>query len=68
MHAKRIMTREEARNDLDRKGISVRRWALENGFNPITVHLVLNGKRQCRIGVTHNIGVTLGIKDGEIVG
>ncbi len=67
MHAKKIVTREAVLNDFQRKGISVRRWALEHGFNPITVHMVLNGKRQCRIGVGHKIGVTLGIKEGEII-
>ena len=68
MHAKKIMTREEVQNDFYRKGVSIRNWSIENGFNPVTVYLVLSGKRQCRIGVGHKIGVTLGIKDGEIVG
>ena len=67
MHAKKIMTREQVREDFERKGISVRGWAIENGFNPLTVYQILNGKRQCRIGVGHKIGVTLGIKDGEII-
>jgi gp16 family phage-associated protein len=60
------MTPEEAKELLSRKGISTRAWALEHGFTPSLVHMVLTGARQTRIGQSHNVAVMLGIKEGEL--
>lgn len=60
-------TPEQARAELQRKGISVTQWAVANGFSPNLVFEVLSGRRTPTRGQTHNIAVTLGIKAGEIV-
>lgn len=59
--------REQAEENLSRMGLSVRGWALRNGFSPQLVRDVITGKRSCRFGKSHNVAVLLGIKDGEIV-
>lgn len=58
---------KQAMETLNRLGLSVRGWALKNGFSPQLVRDVINGKRSCRFGKSHNAAVKLGIKDGEIV-
>ena len=63
---KSIRTREEAKEDLIRKGISISAWAKEHGFNRTLVHSVLDGARPCRFGQSHKVAVLLGIKEGEI--
>jgi gp16 family phage-associated protein len=67
MTQKRLLTREEARNAMIRKGISITRWALEHGVTVSQVRDVLRKERPCRIGHSHKVAVLLGIKDGEIV-
>lgn len=59
-------TPQEARADLSRKGISISQWAASNGFSGPLVFEVLNGKRKCIRGQSHNIAVALGLKEGEI--
>ncbi len=61
-----IKTREQVIEEFSRKGISVSKWAKQNGFSPSTVASILQGKRQARIGTSHNIAVKLGIKEGVI--
>lgn len=67
MKSQKTLTLQEARDELLRKGLSVRRWAIKHGYNPNTARNILNGKLNYRIGKSHNIAVALGIKDGEIV-
>lgn len=62
-----LRTPEQARAELQRKGVSITKWAVANGFSPNLVFEVLSGRRQPTRGQTHNIAVRLGIKDGEIV-
>lgn len=61
-----IRTPEQARAELQRKGITVSEWAAANGFNVQLVFAVLRGERQCIRGQSHRIAVSLGLKDGEI--
>lgn len=63
---KSVRTREEAKADLIRKGISISTWAKEHGFNRTLVHSVLASSRPCRFGQSHKVAVLLGIKEGEI--
>lgn len=49
-------------------GLSLHAWALRNGFQPSMVRKVVYGNARCRFGVSHNIAVLLGLKDGEIAG
>ncbi|MEZ7895989.1 MAG: DNA-binding protein [Thauera sp.] len=59
-------TPEQARAELQRKGITVSEWAAANGFNVQLVFAVLRGERQCIRGQSHRIAVALGLKEGEI--
>ena len=66
METQKQRTAQEVKADWSRKGISMRKWALQHGFSPVTVHQVITGKNSCAIGMGHRIAVTLGIKQGEI--
>lgn len=61
-----LKTREQVREEFNRAGLSIAEWARENGFNPMLVYLVLNGKRQALRGQTHDIAVALSLKEGVI--
>ncbi len=60
-----LRTPQEARAELERKGVSVSAWAVANGFNPNLVIMILSGQRKPLRGQSHNIAVKLGIKAGE---
>lgn len=62
----KLRTPQEAKDELDRKGVSVAAWAVANGFNPNLVLMILSGQRKPTRGQSHNIAVKLGIKAGEI--
>lgn len=61
-----LRTPQQAKEELERKGVSVTAWAVANGFNPNLVHMILAGQRKPMRGQSHNIAVKLGIKPGEI--
>ena len=61
-----LKTREQVREEFNRAGLSIAEWARENGFNPMLVYLVLNGKRQALRGQTNDIAVALSLKE-EII-
>lgn len=65
MATKPLKTREQVRAEFDRRGQSVRSWAIVNGLNPAIVSGVLAGRLTGRIGESHRAAVKLGIKDGE---
>ncbi len=57
-----------ARKKLDAMGLSIKDWAEANGFAahyPL-VRQVLAGNKRCLKGVSHNIAVKLGLKDGKL--
>lgn len=60
--------RERAREDLERRGQTVKGFALLNNLNPSTVYAVLRGQSQCKRGEAHRAAVLLGIKNGVIEG
>ncbi len=62
-----LKTPEQALAELNRKGLSMSRWARENGLKPDTVRAVLTRGRPFRIGESHKAAVKLGMKLGEIV-
>lgn len=66
MEVKRNLTLEEAKNNLDKQGLSVSKFAKINQVSPNLVQAILDGRVQCRIGKSHKIGVILGLKDGVI--
>ena len=61
-----LRTPAEAKAELESRGQSVRSWAEQHGLPYQAVVDVLLGRRKGRIGIGHNIAVTLGIKRGEV--
>ena len=57
-----------ARKKLDAMGLTYKQWAEKNGFEKHydLVRQVLAGKKPCRSGISHNIAVKLGLKDGDL--
>lgn len=68
MRTQKILTAQEVKKKLEKNGMSIRSWAMKNGFTPSLVNGVLSGRVGCRFGKSHKIAVLLGIKEGEIVG
>ena len=64
----RLLTPEEARAKLDEQGLSIARWAVQNGLNPNTVSDLLNGRKKGVRGESHNAAVLLGLKRGKVGG
>ena len=64
MHA--LLTPEQARADLDRKGKSIADFSRENGLNKNLVSDLLNGRKKGRRGAAHKAAVLLGIKEGVV--
>ncbi len=61
-----LRTREEARVDLVRHGISIAAFARMHGVKSSQVRDVLRKDSPCNFGASHKIAVLLGIKDGVI--
>lgn len=60
-----LRTPQQAKQELERKGVSISAWSVANGFNPNLVIMILSGARKPTRGQSHNIAVKLGIKAGE---
>jgi gp16 family phage-associated protein len=60
----RRKTRKQAKLEFHKSGVSIAGWAVENGFNPTLVYMVLSGKRAAVRGQSHRIAVALGLKNG----
>jgi gp16 family phage-associated protein len=52
---------------LSKQGLSMRGWAIRNGFSPTLVRQVIRGECPARFNKGHKIAVLLGIKEGEIL-
>lgn len=55
------------RKKLDAMGFTYRQWAERNGYEqqyPL-VRQILAGNKRCLRGVSHDIAVKLGLKDGD---
>jgi gp16 family phage-associated protein len=55
---------ERARAAFEESGISVAEWARARGFSSGLVYQVLEGRRKCVRGQSHQIAVALGLKSG----
>jgi len=62
----RTARRAAVKAHLARLGLTVTKWSNNHGYHRKTVYKVLSGELHGHFGVTHNIAVRLGIKDGEI--
>jgi len=60
------VTPEQARTDLDRRGVSIAEFSRKHGLNKNLVSDLLNGRIKGRRGEAHRAAVLLGIKDGVI--
>ena len=56
------MTNREVQDWFRAKGIAINQWSEERGFNTSLVYAVLQGKRKCLRGQSHQIAVALGLK------
>lgn len=61
---KTLRTPAQARAWLSYQGISVAQWARENGFTYSLTQEILSGRKKCLRGMSHNIAVKLGMKEG----
>lgn len=50
------------RSQFRAEGVSVRDWALKQGFAPNAVYQVLSGRVSCYRGQSHQIAIRLGVK------
>lgn len=57
-----------ARALFEASGLSVAEWARRKGFSTGLVYQVLEGRRKCLRGQSHQIAVALGLKQGEAIG
>ena len=63
---KKLRTPAEAKAWLQYQGISVSQWCRENHFNASLVYEIMNGRKKCHRGMSHNIAVLLGMKAGVL--
>lgn len=60
------LTRDQARKELDRRGISIAEFSRAHGLNPNLVSDLLAGRKKGLRGEAHRAAVLLGIKEGVI--
>lgn len=61
-----MKTREQVKEEFERRGQPVRQWARQNGFSDRIVYEVLRGRIKGKRGEAHRVAVLLGLKDGVI--
>ena len=66
MRHRPLRTREQARADIERRGISLAEWAREHGVNPKRVYDVISGRNIGKFGESHRIAVLLGLREGDL--
>lgn len=66
MKAREAVTSQQARDNLYAQGISISEWARREGFSKNLVFSILQGRRLCRFGKSHQIAVKLGMKVGSL--
>ena len=64
---KKLITPNQAKAELVRRGLSVPQWAKAHKLAAPVVYRVLSGRCLGLRGAGHKAAVLLGIKDGEIV-
>lgn len=61
-----LLTPDQAREKLDRAGISIAEFSRTHKLNKNLVSDLLNGRKKGRYGEAHRAAVLLGIKLGDI--
>ncbi len=59
-----LKTREQARKDLDRVGMSLAEWSRLHSVKSYSTYQFLTGRNKGLRGEAHRVAVLLGIKDG----
>lgn len=57
-----LLTPCEVRSALRSRGMTIGKWAVQHGFSPALVYVVMRGKRKCLRGESYRIAVALGMK------
>lgn len=60
------LTRDQARKELDRRGISIAEFSRAHALNPNLVSDLLAGRKKGLRGEAHRAAVLLGIKEGLV--
>lgn len=63
-----ILDASTAKKLFELSGTSVAEWARVRGFSTGLVYQVLEGRRKCMRGQSHQIAVALGLKQGLVLG
>lgn len=63
-----LLDASSAKRLFELSGTSVAEWARVRGFSAGLVYQVLEGRRKCMRGQSHQIAVALGLKHGETLG
>lgn len=61
-----LLTPEQARAELDRRGISIAELSRTHALNKNMVSDLLNGRKKGKRGEAHRAAVLLGIKEGVV--
>lgn len=62
----KLKTHAEARAWFDQTGTSIAEWSRSRGYGTSLVRQILEGKKPCKRGQSHQIAVLLSIKAGVI--
>lgn len=63
-----LLDASDAKRLFELSGTSVAEWARTRGFSAGLVYQVLEGRRKCMRGQSHQIAVALGLKQGVTFG
>ena len=61
-----MKTAREVKAEFDYRGESIAAWARANGYKLQSVYDVINEKRRAKRGISHDIAVKLGMKNGVL--
>jgi len=56
----------QARDEMNRRGITIREWSRQHGLSERIVRGVISGRFKGKYGQAHRAAVLLGIKDGVV--
>ena len=63
-----MSTPQHVKHAFAKYGLSIRDWAVQNGFSEQLVYAVLNGRNQASRGESFRIAVALGLKEAPDTG
>lgn len=57
-----MTTPKQIKNELYQQGLTIKQWAIQNGYQPSQVYRVTNGESKALYGIGHEIAIKLGLK------